>query len=241
MPHRPVFFPLFLLLVSLLAACSSSPPASPSVDATLTTPTAMPAGSPTSVPVATATQVAQAAAITASSESTTGCPPTQEMEVDPAASLEMGPGPGIPASTSAGEKLVIVGTVYAANCTPLAGAVLNFHQTDASGEYGPGHGTDDMRCCYLMGSLRTDSNGRYQIITVKPAHYKGQQFPPPAHIHVEVSHPQAGVPGTEIVFAGDPYLPESLDGYTLVNLETVPASEGAAAYLLGIADMHIGR
>ena len=246
MLHRPAFPLLFLLLVSLLlllllAACSFSPPVSSSVEASPTAPTTLPAVSPTGVPVATASQVAQAAAITASSESTTGCPPTQEMEVDPAASLEMGPGPGILASTSAGEKLVIVGTVYAEDCTPLAGAVLNFWQTDASGEYGPGHGTDDMRCCYLMGSLTTDSNGRYQIITVKPAHYKGQQVPPPAHIHVEVSHPQAGVPGTEIVFAGDPYLPESLDGYTLVSLETVSASESAAAYLLGIADIHIDR
>jgi protocatechuate 3,4-dioxygenase beta subunit len=240
MPHRLALTRLFLLLVTpllLLAACTLSPPASPPADATHTTSTAIPAVSPTSMPVATVTQVAQAAAITASSKATTGCPPTMEAEIDPAASLVMGPGPGIPASTSAGEKLVIVGTVYAEDCTPLAGAVLNFHQADASGEYGPGHGTDDMRCCYLMGSLRTDSNGRYQLITVKPAHYKGEQLPPPAHIHVEVLHPQAGVPGTEIVFAGDPYLPESLDGYTLVNLETVPALEGAAAHLRGVADI----
>lgn len=244
MPHRSAFTPLFLLLGSLLlllAACSFSPPVSSSVEASPTAPAALPAVPPTGMPVATVTPDAPAAAITAPSKSMTGCPPTQEMEVDPAASLEMGPGPGIPPSTSAGEKLVIVGTVYAEDCTPLGGAVLNFHQTDGSGEYGPGHGTDDMRCCYLMGSLTTDSNGRYQLITVKPAHYKGQQFPPPAHIHVEVSHPQAGVPGTEMVFAGDPYLPESLDGYTLVNLETVPASEGDAAHLRGTADISLDQ
>jgi protocatechuate 3,4-dioxygenase beta subunit len=231
---------LFLFLVSLqllLAACTFSSPIAPSVEASLATPTALPAVSPTGVPVATVTLDAPAAAITASSESATGCPPTQETEIDAAAILEMGPGLRIPPSTSTGEKLVIVGTVYAENCTPLAGAVLNFWQTDAGGEYGPGHGTDEMRCCYLMGSLRTDANGRYQLTTIMPAHYKGEQLPPPAHIHVEVNHPQAGVTGTEIVFAGDPYLPESLDGYTLVNLETVPASEGDAAHLRGTADI----
>jgi protocatechuate 3,4-dioxygenase beta subunit len=110
------------------------------------------------------------------------------VDIDPAAILELGPGPGIPPTTAAGEKLVIIGTVYTEDCTPLAGAILNVWQTDANGEYGPGHGSDDMRCCYLMGSLRTDSDGHYQLITVKPAHYIGEQPPPPAHIHLEISH-----------------------------------------------------
>ena len=112
---------------------------------------------------------------------------------------------------------------------------MNVWQTDANGEYGPGHGSDDMRCCYLMGSLRTDANGRYQLITVKPALYKGEQPPPPAHIHIEISHPQAGQRMTEIIFAGDPYLPPSLQGYILVTLEMVPASNEAAGYLHGVA------
>jgi protocatechuate 3,4-dioxygenase beta subunit len=156
--------------------------------------------------------------------------------VEPTSILELGPGPGIPSTSATGEKLVIDGVLYAADCTPLAGASLNLWQTDANGEYGPGHGSDDMRCCYLMGSLRTDANGRFRLVTMQPAHYKGEQPPPPAHIHVEISH-LAGTLQTEIVFAGDPYLPPSLDGYTQVELETVPASAESAAYLHGVANI----
>jgi protocatechuate 3,4-dioxygenase beta subunit len=149
----------------------------------------------------------------------------------------MGPGPDIPATTAVGERLVILGTVYTEGCVPLAGATLDVWQTDSNGEYGPGHGTNDMRCCYLMGSLRTDANGRYQLITVKPAHYKGEAVPPPAHIHVEVSHPQAGQMMTEIVFAGDPYLPKSLQGYIVAALESISGSDGASDYHRGVADI----
>jgi protocatechuate 3,4-dioxygenase beta subunit len=158
------------------------------------------------------------------------------VEIDPAAILELGPGPGIPPSTAAGEKLVIEGTVYVEDCVPLPGARLEVWQTDANGEYGPGHGTNDMRCCYLMGSVLTDSHGRYRLVTVRPAHYKGEQHPPPAHIHVEISHPQAGRLETEIVFDGDPFLPQNLRGFILVTLETVPGVEG---YLRGVAEIFL--
>jgi catechol 1,2-dioxygenase len=133
--------------------------------------------------------------------------------------------------------LLIVGTVYTTDCTPLSGAVLNVWQTDANGEYGPAHGSSELRCCYLMGSLNTDADGRFQLVTMKPAHYKGEQPPPPAHIHVEISHPQVGQLQTEIVFADDPYLPASLQGYVVVALETIPASAEAASYLRGIANI----
>ena len=165
------------------------------------------------------------------------CPPTRDVDIDPAAILELGPGPASPPTTAAGEKLVIIGTVYTEDCTPLAGAILNVWQTDANGEYGPGHGSDDMRCCYLMGSLRSRLYGHYQLITIKPAHYNGEQRPPPAHIHLEISHPQAVQLETEVAFAGDLYLPQTLQGYILVTLETAPASDGAADYLRGVADI----
>jgi protocatechuate 3,4-dioxygenase beta subunit len=90
-----------------------------------------------------------------------------------------------------------------------------------------------------MGSLRTDANGRYQLITVKPAYYKGEQIPPPAHIHVEISHARVATLQTEIVFAGDPHLPEILHGYIVVELETIPATAETAAYLRGVADIFV--
>jgi catechol 1,2-dioxygenase len=118
-----------------------------------------------------------------------------------------------------GTPLIISGTVYGADCrTPLLGALIEVWQTDARGEYGPGHGTDEQRCCYLQAIVKTDSNGRYRIQTIRPGHYRGEDPPPPAHIHFNVQHGEAGVL-TEVLFAGDPYLPEDASGAEVIRLE----------------------
>ena len=97
--------------------------------------------------------------------------------------------------------------MYAADCaTPLAGATIEVWQTTAAGEYGPRQAGGEERCCYLAAALRTDAAGRYRFETVRPGHYKGEQRPPPAHIHFEVRHPDAAGLLTELVFEGDPYL-----------------------------------
>jgi protocatechuate 3,4-dioxygenase beta subunit len=129
------------------------------------------------------------------------------------------------AAARRGQRLLVSGTVYAADCTtPLAGATLQVWQTDADGEYGPGHGTDNLRCCYLQGTLRTDARGRYEFTTIKPGHYKGEAQPPPAHIHFEVGHPDAGGLMTELLFEGDPSLSPGVQGQ-VARLTTVAGSD----------------
>jgi catechol 1,2-dioxygenase len=125
-----------------------------------------------------------------------------------------------------GAPLVLSGTVYEADCeTPAAGAVINVWQTDARGVYGPGQGSDDLRCCYLQGALETDSDGGYTIETIKPAHYRGEDPPPPAHIHMEVLYRGGGLL-TEVFFAGDPYLPDGeLEG-EVIELREESAAGG---------------
>ncbi|HEX2361834.1 MAG TPA: hypothetical protein VHI11_07160, partial [Jiangellaceae bacterium] len=118
------------------------------------------------------------------------CTPSSDIDVDidvgEDATVTFGPINGVPATAADGEPLVVVGTVSSADCQPLAGATLTMYQTDGAGEYGPGHGTDEMLCCHLGGSVVTDSQGHFQVITVRPAHYRGEANPPPAHIHLEV-------------------------------------------------------
>jgi catechol 1,2-dioxygenase len=130
------------------------------------------------------------------------------------------------AAARRGQRLVVSGTVYAADCTtPLAGATLWVWQTDADGVYGPGHGTANITCCYLQGTLRTDARGRYQFTTVKPGHYQGQADAPPAHIHFDVRHPDAGALLTELLFEGDPsVLPGTQQGQ-IARLTTVAGSD----------------
>jgi protocatechuate 3,4-dioxygenase beta subunit len=137
--------------------------------------------------------------------------------------LTLGPSPELRDSAKAqaaakrGQRLLVSGTVYAADCTtPLAGATLNVWQTDAAGIYGPGHGTANITCCYLQGELRTDAHGRYQFTTVKPGRYKGQADAPPAHIHFEVSHPDADGLMTELLFEGDPAVQSNVARLTTV-------------------------
>lgn len=152
------------------------------------------------------------------------CPPTSISAV-PDATVTFGPINGVAATEPAGQPLVIVGTVYAQDCRPLGGATLTMWQTDANGEYGPGHGTADMRCCYLGGRITTDANGQFALVTVRPGHYRGEANPPPAHIHLELRHRSTPPLNTEIVFADDDRLPAGAARRGLVVTE--PTRDGA--------------
>jgi protocatechuate 3,4-dioxygenase beta subunit len=172
----------------------------------------------------------------------TGCAPTRgaaaqgsrTVAADAPSSARLGPGgelertPEAVAAGRDGERLVVSGTVYGDDCrTPLAGASIEVWQTNAAGEYGPGQGTGDERCCYLAAALRTDRRGRYRFQTVKPGHYKGEERPPPAHIHFEVRHPEATGVLTELLFEGDRWLGPDPPG-VVVRLERVPGSDPPA-------------
>jgi protocatechuate 3,4-dioxygenase beta subunit len=133
---------------------------------------------------------------------------------------------GVKETTADGEPLVVVGTVFSEECAPLPGATLIMYQTDGAGEYGPGHGTDDMRCCYLGGTVVTDTQGRFQLNTVRPAHYRGEANPPPAHIHLEVRHPDTQTLNSEIVFADDEALPANAEDLGLVVTSPTRTSGG---------------
>jgi catechol 1,2-dioxygenase len=169
--------------------------------------------------------VTSAAPTAADCEPTAGGPAQGTAGSPEGSSITLGPSPEITAEEAAkeaphrkGTPLIVSGTVYEADCrTPAAGAVINVWQTDVRGVYGPGHGSDNLRCCYLQGSLETDSEGRYTIETIEPGHYRGEDPPPPAHIHMEVLYGDGGVL-TEVFFAGDPYLPEEAEG-EVITLE----------------------
>jgi catechol 1,2-dioxygenase len=140
--------------------------------------------------------------------------------------MELRPSARAVAAGRRGRRLLVSGTVYAADCTtPLAGASLQVWQTTADGRYGPGHGTANLRCCYLQGTLRTDAGGRYAFRTVMPGHYQGEHPPPPAHIHFEVGHPDARGLMTELLFAGDPSLGPGGDPGQVVRLSRVAGAD----------------
>ena len=159
---------------------------------------------------------------------TPGQPCSEATDVSPTedATVTFGPINGVEETTADGEPLVVVGTVYSEECDPLPGATLIMYQTDGAGKYGPGHGTDDMRCCHLGGTVVTDAQGRFQANTVRPAHYRGEANPPPAHIHLEARHPDARTLNSEIVFADDEALPVNAEDLGLVVTDPTRTGDG---------------
>jgi catechol 1,2-dioxygenase len=100
-----------------------------------------------------------------------------------------------------GERLVISGTVYAADCrTPLPEALIEVWQADLEGVY------DRSADFSLRGQMRTDKQGRYQFSTVKPGRYLAGDEPLPARLHYRVSYGEQVSLFTQLFFAGDPFL-----------------------------------
>src|SRR5205823_6128325 len=69
-------------------------------------------------------------------------------------------------------------------CSPLAGAVIDIWQCDASGVYSdvndPGFNTKGQQ--FLRGSQHTDENGYAQFLTIYPGWYSGRAV----HTHLKV-------------------------------------------------------
>jgi protocatechuate 3,4-dioxygenase, beta subunit len=89
-----------------------------------------------------------------------------------------------------GPPLVVSGTVYKPDGrTPAAGVLVYAYHTNAAGIYPPGgSGTGHaQRHGRLRGFVRTDSAGRYQFTTIRPAPYPNRGEP--AHIHFTVTPP----------------------------------------------------
>ena len=89
-----------------------------------------------------------------------------------------------------GTPLVVSGVVYRPDGrTPAAGVLVYAYHTNAAGVYprggtGTGHAQRHGR---LRAWIRTDSAGRYQFTTIRPAPYPSRGEP--AHIHLTVTPP----------------------------------------------------
>jgi protocatechuate 3,4-dioxygenase beta subunit len=91
-----------------------------------------------------------------------------------------------------GTRLTLTGRVITGECEPIAGAELDFWQTDANGDY-------DNLGYTLRGRTFSDEQGRYQLVTILPGIYPGR----PAHIHVKVTPPGGETLTTQIYFPGE--------------------------------------
>ena len=105
-----------------------------------------------------------------------------------------------------GTPMRVSGVVFQPDgVTPAAGVILYAYHTDAAGLYARTPKADPR----IQGWVRTDKDGRFELITIRPAPYPGGQTK--AHVHVQLWGP--GVPpqiGPPVFFADDPRVQESV-------------------------------
>ena len=118
-------------------------------------------------------------------------------------------------SETAGQRLLLSGSVYDTDCALVSGAQLDFWQADGNGVY-------DNAGFGLRGHQFTDSAGRYQLITVIPGLYPGRT----EHIHVKVETP-SGVRLTTQLFFPD-VEGNQMDGFfdARLMIQMAPEDEG---------------
>jgi len=92
----------------------------------------------------------------------------------------------------AGQPIELVGLVLSRACKPLAGALLDFWQADAKGQY-------DNSGFRLRGHQFTDAEGRYRLRSVVPGLYPGRT----RHIHVKVQPSGGRLLTTQLYFPGE--------------------------------------
>ncbi len=113
----------------------------------------------------------------------------------------------IPPKGELGEKLIISGTVYLPDGkTPAKDIIVYIHHTNTEGIY-PKKGDEKRNGKYhgyLRGWMKTDSKGKYEFETIRPAPYHSHGGEP-AHIHYNIqgpNYPEYWLTG--IWFADDP-------------------------------------
>ncbi len=92
-----------------------------------------------------------------------------------------------------GTPLLVTGYVLATDCTPIAGALVDFWHCDDAGNY-------DNVGYLLRGHQFTDANGRYTLETILPGLYPGRT----RHIHVKVQAANGPILTTQLYFPNEP-------------------------------------
>ena len=90
-----------------------------------------------------------------------------------------------------GTRLTLSGRVLTTAGRPVARALVDFWQADASGAY-------DNSGYRFRGHQFTDANGRFALTTVVPGLYPGRT----KHIHVKVQGPGRSILTTQLFFPG---------------------------------------
>jgi protocatechuate 3,4-dioxygenase beta subunit len=125
----------------------------------------------------------------------------------------------------AGQPIELIGLVLGRDCKPVSGALLDFWQADARGQY-------DNSGFRLRGHQFTDAEGRYRLRSVVPGVYPGRT----RHIHVKVQPRGGKLLTTQLYFPGESQ--NRSDG--LFRKELLVRTAKNAGWLAGRFDFVVG-
>ena len=192
--YRKNLFAIIMAALILLTACTAASPESAATPGDVPQTRAATNPAPSISPSATVQSVASEPAMDPSLACSGG-----KTSADATIQLTEGPyyTPNTPERSSLyedgmpGTKLTITGYVYDMDCQPVANAWLDFWQADAEGNY-------DNSGYTLRGHQYTDSNGRFELVTVVPGIYPGRT----EHIHFKVQAPNGQAITSQLFFPG---------------------------------------
>lgn len=98
-----------------------------------------------------------------------------------------------------GTKMILVGRLLTTDCQPIPGAVIDFWQSNADGNY-------DNAGYTLRGHQFSDENGMYKLTTIMPASYTAMfgMFRRAPHVHAKVQGRNTKLLTTQIYFPNEP-------------------------------------
>jgi protocatechuate 3,4-dioxygenase, beta subunit len=119
-----------------------------------------------------------------------------------------------PSGEALGERIIIAGRVLDSDGRPVRDTLIEVWQANAAGRYADPFDDHDAPLDPNFtgaGRCRTDADGRYRFITVKPGAYPWQNHENawrPAHVHFSVFGPELQSRlVTQMYFPGDPLMP----------------------------------
>ena len=126
----------------------------------------------------------------------------------------------------AGTLMTLTGFVLATDCTPVAGALLDFWHANDAGEY-------DNEGYTLRGHQFADEQGGFVLETIVAGLYTGRT----RHIHVKVQAPNQPVLTTQLYFPGEP--DNATDGIfdEALLMDTADTANGKSATFTFVLDV----
>jgi protocatechuate 3,4-dioxygenase, beta subunit len=120
-----------------------------------------------------------------------------------------------------GARLRVEGIVKDKSGKGIPGVIVYTYQTDQKGLYNTENSSGDPR---LKGTVKTNSEGKFELETIKPGSYPNSRNP--SHIHFEVYAKGYKKRYTEIVFEGDSFISDQMrkdaenpmNGISIVNI-----------------------